>query len=72
MQTHPNEHTESKTTLAKTSLVAHLAQVPDPRINRTRDHELADILVIAVCTLLCAGETFNDMEDFGNAKLDFF
>jgi predicted transposase YbfD/YdcC len=72
MQTHPNEHTESKTTLAKTSLVAHLAQVPDPRINRTRDHELVDILVIAVCTLLCAGETFNDMEDFGNAKLDFF
>ena len=72
MQTHPNDNTQSKTSLAKTSLVAHLAQVPDPRINRTRDHELVDVLVIAVCTLLCAGETFNDMEDFGNAKLDWF
>jgi len=25
-----------------------------------------DVLVIAVCTLLCGGETFNDMEDFGD------
>lgn len=72
MQTHPSEKTESKTTLAKTSLVAHLSQVPDPRIDRTRDHELVDVLVIAVCTLLCAGESFNDMEDFGKAKHDWF
>jgi predicted transposase YbfD/YdcC len=54
------------------SLVAHFAQVPDPRINRRRDHDLIDILVIGVCTLLCGGETFNDMEDFGKAKLDWF
>ncbi len=31
-----------------------------------------DILVIAICTLLCAGESFNDMEDFGQAKQDWF
>jgi predicted transposase YbfD/YdcC len=72
MRTHSNDKAESKTTLAKTSLVAHLAQVPDPRINRTKDHELVDVLVIAVCTLLCAGESFNDMEDFGNAKINWF
>jgi len=58
--------------LAKTSLVAHLSEVPDPRIDRRKDHDLIDILVIAVCTLLCAGETFNDMEDFGKAKYDWF
>jgi len=52
--------------------VAHLAEVPDPRINRNKDHDLVDILVIAVCTLLCAGETFNDMEDFGKAKHEWF
>jgi predicted transposase YbfD/YdcC len=33
---------------------------------------LVDILVIAVCTLLCGGESFNDMEDFGKAKLEWF
>jgi predicted transposase YbfD/YdcC len=70
------EHLESKTNdetkLAKTSLVAHFLHMPDPRIERRKDHELIDILVIAICTLLCGGETFNDMEDFGNAKYEWF
>jgi predicted transposase YbfD/YdcC len=70
MQMHPKSIEQNQ--LAQTSLVAHFAQVSDPRINRRKDHELIDILVIAVCTLLCAGETFNDMEDFGKAKQDWF
>jgi predicted transposase YbfD/YdcC len=69
MQTHPDAQ---QTQLAKTSLLAHFAQVPDPRINRTKEHELIDVLVIGVCTLLCVGESFNDMEDFGLAKYDWF
>jgi predicted transposase YbfD/YdcC len=69
MQKHPEAKTNKLTT---PSLVAHLAQVPDPRIHRMKEHDLTDILVIAVCTLLCAGETFNDMEDFGKAKHDWF
>jgi len=32
----------------------HLPQVPDPRIERTRRHELMDLLVIALTTLLMA------------------
>jgi len=44
----------------------------DPRINRRKEHDLVDILVIAICTLLCGGEGFNDMEDFGKAKFDWF
>jgi predicted transposase YbfD/YdcC len=54
------------------SLPAHFRDLPDPRINRTKDHDLIDILVIAICCLLCGGETFNDMEDFGRAKRDWF
>ena len=61
MQTHP-----------KRSLVEHFKSVSDPRMNRTRDHDLIDILIISVCTLLCGGETFNDMEDFGYAKEEWF
>lgn len=52
----------------KRSLLEHFQGMDDPRIHRTRRHELIDILVIAVCTLLCGGESFNDMEDFGHAK----
>lgn len=40
-------------------------------MRRTRRHELTDILVISICTLLCGGESFNDMEDFGRAKEDW-
>src|ERR1051325_7066713 len=56
----------------KLSLIEHFKDLPDPRVDRTKDHELIDILVIAICTLLCAGESFNDMEDFGQAKADWF
>lgn len=54
------------------SLVEHFKDLPDPRLDRTKEHELIDLLVIAVCTLLCGGETFNDMEDFGHAKQEWF
>lgn len=56
----------------KLSLIEHFQDLPDPRLDRTKDHDLIDILVIAICTLLCAGESFNDMEDFGHAKHDWF
>jgi len=56
----------------KVSLIEHFQDLPDPRVNRTKDHDLIDLVVIAVCTLLCAGESFNDMEDFGHAKHDWF
>lgn len=56
----------------KLSLIEHFKDLPDPRVNRTKAHELIDVLTIAICTLLCAGESCNDMEDFGNAKADWF
>jgi len=56
----------------KLSLIEHFKNLPDPRVDRTKDHELIDILVIAICTLLSGGEGFNDMEDFGQAKHDWF
>jgi predicted transposase YbfD/YdcC len=61
MQKHPN-----------LSLVEHFKNLVDPRVNRTKDHDLLDVLVIALCTLLCGGESFNDMEDFGKAKREWF
>src|SRR3954468_9712243 len=56
----------------KLSLIEHFKTLTDPRVDRRKDHDLIDILIIAVCTLLCGGETFNDMEDFGYAKQDWF
>jgi predicted transposase YbfD/YdcC len=53
-------------------MVEHFKPLADPRVDRTKDHALIDVLVIAVCTLLCGGEGFNDMEDFGQAKEEWF
>jgi predicted transposase YbfD/YdcC len=54
------------------SLVDRFKTLEDPRVNRTKEHELVDIMVIAVCTLLCGGGSFNDMADFGHAKREWF
>lgn len=56
----------------KVSLIEYFQSITDPRVNRTKDHDLIDILIIAICCLLCGGEGFNDMEDFGHAKHDWF
>lgn len=56
----------------KKSLIEHLSTLTDPRVNRTKDHPLINVLIIGICTLLCGGETFNDMEDFGEAKREWF
>ena len=53
-------------------LIEQLEQLPDPRVKGRCDHDLVDILVIALCCLLCGGEGFNDMEDFGRAKRQWF
>lgn len=64
--------TSSAATKTPVSLLECFAELTDPRVNRTREHRLIDILVIGICTLLCGGESFNDMEDFGEAKDEWF
>jgi predicted transposase YbfD/YdcC len=55
-------------TLSNASIVDHFRDLEDPRIERAKKHNLLDILVIAVCTLLTGGEGFQDMELFGKSK----
>jgi hypothetical protein len=50
------------------SLVSAFDELPDPRLDRGKEHRLTDLLVIAVCTLLVGGESAYDMEDFGRAR----
>ena len=50
------------------SIVDHFQTIEDPRIERTKKHNLLDILIITLCTLLTGGEGFQDMELFGKSK----
>jgi predicted transposase YbfD/YdcC len=50
--------------------VACFAEVIDPRQDNAR-HNLHEILMIALCTMLCGGEDCSDMALFGTAKEPF-
>jgi len=52
-------------------LIEYFEGLADPRMDRTRDHKLVDILVIGLCSLLTGGEGFTDMEVFGKAKYEW-
>lgn len=43
----------------------------DPRLERTRRHELFEIVVIAVCATIAGSDSWTDIERFGNEKLDW-
>jgi predicted transposase YbfD/YdcC len=53
---------------ASPALIDHLAGLEDPRIERQKRHKLGDILVIAVCAVLCGAESFPAIEDFGQVR----
>jgi predicted transposase YbfD/YdcC len=53
------------------SLVRCFADVPDPRIDRTKRHKLVDILVIALCAVIAGADTWEEVEQFGRAKHDW-
>lgn len=47
----------------------HFSIVTDPRIDRRKEHKLIDIIVIAICAVICGAEGWTDIENFGNSKL---
>jgi len=51
-----------------TSLIAHIAKIEDPRIDRTKRHKLIDILVIAICAVIAGADDWVEVEMFGRAK----
>jgi predicted transposase YbfD/YdcC len=53
-------------------LCDHFADLPDPRIDRTKRHALLDIITIAMCAVICGADTWADVERFGHAKLPWF
>jgi predicted transposase YbfD/YdcC len=53
------------------SIARCFADLPDPRIDRTKKHALGDILVIALCAISCGADTWEEVERFGRAKHDW-
>jgi hypothetical protein len=50
------------------SLAACFTGLEDPRVTRRCDHQLVDILVIAVCAVIACAESWEDIELYGRSK----
>jgi predicted transposase YbfD/YdcC len=50
------------------TLQEHFAELTDPRVDRGKLHLLLDILVIALCAVICGADTWVEMEAYGRAK----
>jgi predicted transposase YbfD/YdcC len=48
------------------------AQVEDPRMERTKRHRLRDIIILAICGVICGAEGWVEIEEFGKAKEAWF
>lgn len=54
------------------SIREHFGQVVDPRIERSKQHLLLDMIIIAICAVICGADNWVEIEQFGNDKLEWF
>jgi predicted transposase YbfD/YdcC len=57
---------------ATASIERHFGDITDPRIDRTKLHKLLDILVIALCAIIAGADSWEDVAEFGQAKIEWF
>jgi predicted transposase YbfD/YdcC len=61
--------------MARPGVVAILAKfenLTDPRVERTKEHLLLDMVTIALCAAICGADSWVDVEKFGRVKEDWF
>ena len=50
----------------------YFGELTDPRVERTREHLLEEILFLAIAAVLSGAESWNDIEDYATAKREWF
>ncbi len=53
------------------SLTEHFGSLVDPRIDRTKRHNLMDIITIALCGVIAGADSWVDVEAFGKRKVEW-
>jgi predicted transposase YbfD/YdcC len=54
------------------NLYEHFITIADPRIERGKKHLLEDIIFIAIVSIICGADDWNEIEMFAELKIDWF
>jgi predicted transposase YbfD/YdcC len=49
----------------------HFRNLKDPRFSRRRRHHLLDIIIVALCAVMCGAKDWQQVEAFGKLRLDW-
>ena len=54
------------------SIMIHFEKLTDPRVDRKKLHSLIDIVAIVLCGVIAKCDSFDEIEIFGNAHIEWF
>jgi len=60
--------TETQRGAIRVSVIECFADLPDPRIDRNKEHKLIDIIVIAICAVIAGCEACTQIAEYGRRK----
>jgi len=55
----------------KETIADYFMGVEDPRIERTKRHQLIDVITIAICAVICGADSWVAIETYGHAKQEW-
>lgn len=58
-------------TSSRLSLLEVFAEVPEPRVAGRSTYDLAEVLVVATCAMVCGVDDFVGIETWGNERIDW-
>ena len=53
------------------SLEDHFGDMPEPRVEGRCEHRLVEIIILAICGVLCGANSWSEIEQYGRAKEQF-
>ncbi len=51
------------------SIEAQFGELADPRVQGRVEHRLIDIIIIAICAVICGANSWSEIETYGKAKI---
>ncbi|OAV71430.1 Transposase [Bacteroidales bacterium Barb6] len=48
--------------------ISYFTELTDPRVDRSKDHLMEDIVFTTIAAVICGAETWNDTEHYGRSK----